>query len=408
MITRIKTRFILLSMVTLFVLLAVIVAGMNVMNYKTIVADADSTLDLIATNKGAFPDFSRNKPPKHMTKETPYESRYFSVLMDENHQIIQIDTSRIKAVDTKKAVEYAAAVVKAGKKQGFIGGYRFLFSSECDSTRIVFLDCDKRIASFQTFLGISSCMALGGYLAFFFVLLFFSKIIMKPVTESYEKQKQFITNAGHEIKTPLAIIQADVDVLEMELGENEWLNDIQKQTNRLAALTNDLICLSRMEEAGNSMPMLEFSFSDVVSESAASFHALAQTQGKVFCCDIQPMISFVGNETAIRQLVNILMDNALKYAPQNGTISITAQKQERLIALIVFNTTENPIPKDCLPMVFERFYRMDSSRSTQTGGYGIGLSVAKAIVTAHGGNIYASAPDGRSMEITVQFPIAPH
>ena len=405
MIRQIKIKFIILSMTALFVLLAVIVTGMNVINYNTVVADADSTLSLLSNNKGTFPDFGGNEVPKHMTPETPYESRYFSVLLGKNQEIVQTDTSRIKAIDSGTAIEYASAVLEKDQPQGFVGTYRFLWYSEGNSTRIIFLDCGRKLDSFRDFLITSIGMALGGYVLFFLVILFFSGRIIRPVTESYEKQKQFITDAGHEIKTPLAIIQADVDVLELDLEENEWLEDIRKQTKRLASLTNDLVYLSRMEETTDPVQKIEFPFSDVVSETAASFQALAQTQNKALVCNIQPMLSLTGNEKAIRQLVNILLDNAMKYSPQEGTVSITVQKQGRQLRLTVYNTTETYVPKERLNMIFERFYRMDSSRSSQTGGYGIGLSVAKAIVTAHDGKITAATRDGNSLEITAQFPL---
>lgn len=404
MIRRIKSKFIILSMIALFVLLSVIVTSMNVINYNTVITSADKTLSLLSKNRGTFPDSYEKNKPKHMSAEAPYESRYFSVLLNKNNEVIQTDTSRIKAVDTQKAVKYAISTVKTNRDTGFIGKYRFLRCSENDSTRIIFLDCGRKLESFQNFLITSICMAFGGYIAFFFVILFFAGKITKPVTESYEKQKQFITDAGHEIKTPLAIIQADVDVLELDLGSNEWLDDIQKQAERLAMLTNDLVCLSRMEESNSSMQMIEFPFSDVVSETASSFSALAQMQNKVLQCNIQPMVSFVGNEKSIRQLVNILMDNALKYSPHNSTVSITVQKQGKRVRLSVSNMTEQPIPKDKIHMIFERFYRIDSSRSTQTGGYGIGLSVARAIVTAHGGKINAATREDDTLEITAQFP----
>lgn len=407
MIKRIKIKFVILSMTALFVLLSIILTGMNIINYNAVVADADTTLSLLSRNKGTFPDFDgekRKDMPPSMSMETPYESRYFSVLLSDSGKVIQADTSRIKAINTEAAIKYANSVILIGKDRGFVGNYRFACFSEGLSTRITFLDCGRKIDAFQTFLITSICIALAGYLLFFAVILFFSGRIIQPVTESYEKQKRFITDAGHEIKTPLTIIQADVDVLEMESGENEWLEDIRKQTKRLAALTNDLVYLSRMEEADDTMQMIEFPFSDVVGETASSFQALAQTQNKTFQCDIQPILSLKGNEKAIRQLVNILLDNALKYAPEHGLVCLTAQKQGRQIRLAVFNTTAAPVAKEMLGMIFERFYRMDSSRSTQTGGYGIGLSVAKAIVTAHGGKISAAARDGQSLEIAAYFP----
>ena len=408
MIKKIRIRFVAVAMAALFVLLAVIVTGMNIINYNAVVQDADGKLEVLSSNQGRFPDFGRTKRryhPFHMTEETPYEIRYFSVLRTPDGQLIHVDTSRIKAIDDNTAVQYAAEVHNTQEGNGFLGSYRFTMLEDEEKTRITFLDCSRELYAFRNFLLSSIFMALGGYLGFFFVILFFSSRITKPVAESYEKQKRFITDASHEIKTPLAIIQADVDVLEMEYGENEWLLGIQDQVKRLSDLTNDLVYLSRMEESQSDLQMIDFPFSDVVSETVHTFYAIAQTQEKHLQCSIQPMLSLTGNEKSIRQLVNLLMDNALKYSPPGGDISLTVSGQGSTILLSVFNTTAEPIEKKQLPHLFERFYRMDSSRSSQTGGYGIGLSVAKAIVTAHGGKITAATQDGLSLQINVQFPV---
>jgi len=151
--------------------------------------------------------------------------------------------------------------------------------------------------------------------------------------------------------------------------------------------------------------MIEFPVSDVVSETAQAFQGIAQATGKQFQCTVEPMLSLNGNEKSIRQLVNILLDNAMKYSPEGGTVTLSAERQGRYLHLSVWNTTIVPVEKQHLSHIFERFYRLDSSRSTQTGGYGIGLSVAKAIVTAHGGKISANTPDGSSLQIHVQLPI---
>ena len=190
----------------------------------------------------------------------------------------------------------------------------------------------------------------------------------------------------------------------METGENEWLDDMRNQTKRLASLTNDLVYLARLEEADDSMQMIEFPFSDMVSETCSSFQTVAQTQGKMLQCDVEPMLSLEGNEKAIRQLVNILLDNAIKYSPEGGKISLSLKKQKKLLIFSVSNQTEVLMPKEKLPMLFERFYRLDPSRNSNTGGYGIGLSVAKAIVTAHNGKIQAKTEDGYSLKITVSLP----
>ena len=407
MIQNIRRRFIAVAMAALFILLVTIVTGMNIINYNSVLRDANRKLELLSQNQGTFPEFGADKRwpiPPNMTMETPYESRYFSVLIGENGEVSHADTSRIKAIDNTTAIQYAQLAAKSNDIRAFIETYRYIKSEEGSSVRITFLDCTREVYSFRGFLLSSISMALAGYIVFFFVILFFSNKITKPVTESYEKQKRFITDAGHEIKTPLAIIKADVDVLEMEYGENEWLDGIQAQVKRLADMTNDLVYLSRMEETDNSLQMIDFPFSDVVSEAAQAFQAVAQAKGKTFQYMIEPMLSFTGNEKSIRQLVSILMDNAMKYSPDNGFVSLTVQKLGRSICLSVYNTTAEPIEKQNLSHIFERFYRMDSSRSSQTGGYGIGLSVAKAIVASHGGKITAATQDCHSLLITVQFP----
>ncbi len=409
MIKKLQKKFILLSMSALFLVLVVIITGINIVNRNAVVREADQLLSVLSENKGAFPmgpgDLGHRLPPG-MSPEIPYESRYFSVTLDsKTGSVIQVETSRIVAVDTAQAIKYAKEVLNDGKSRGFTDSFRYFIRTEDAFIRITFLDCGRKLDAFRNFLLASAGISLIGYLVVFALIAFFSNRIIRPISESYEKQKRFITDAGHEIKTPLTIINADADVLAMELGENEWLEDIQKQAKRLTALTNDLVMLSRMEEAENTMQMIEFPFSDVVSEAAASFQALAQTQGKDFRCEVQPMLTLRGNEKAIGQLVSILLDNALKYSPASGTVSLTVEKQSRALHLSVYNTTANEIPKERLPLLFDRFYRADPSRNSQTGGYGIGLSVAKAIVTAHNGKIQAATEDGHSLHITAIFPI---
>ncbi len=408
MIRKLKTKFIVLAMTALFALLAVIVAGMNWINYHSVVRDADMLLSILSQNKGAFPDFGSgpNHPlPPNMSPETPYESRYFSVFLNASGDVVNTETSKIASVDSETAAEYAQTVMERQNGQGFIQEYRYVLRSELNGCRITFLDCGRDLAAFRNFLLASCGMAFIGYVVVFFVIFFFAGRIIRPIAESYEKQKQFITDAGHEIKTPLTIINANVDILEMELGENESLTDIQQQTERLKSLTNDLVMLARMEEAGNTMPKIEFPVSEVVAEAARPFRALAIQQGKEFVCSIQPMLSFNGNDKAIQQLVSILLDNALKYSPSGGTIALHMERQNKTLSLSVFNTAATEIARESLSRVFDRFYRTDASRNSETGGHGIGLSIAKAIVTAHGGKIQAWTQDGRSFQITATFPL---
>lgn len=245
-----------------------------------------------------------------------------------------------------------------------------------------------------------------GYAVVFVVIFILAGKIIKPIAESYEKQKRFITDAGHEIKTPLTIINANADMLEMEFDEpNESLIDIKEQTKRLKALTEELVMLSRMEETEQNIPKIEFPISEVVAETANYFKPLAENENKEFICNIEPMLTLNGNDKAIRQLVSIFLDNALKYSETHGTVSITLARQNRFIVLSVYNTVTGNVDPEQLKYVFDRFYRTDSSRNSETGGHGIGLSIAKAIVTAHGGKIKATTNDGKSFIVTATLPI---
>ncbi len=406
MIRRLKTKFIILAMTTLVLLLTVILVGMNLINYNSVVEEADKILSFLSQNKGTFPEFGGGEPPHgnlppQMSPETPYESRFFSVLLNAEGDVIFTDTSKISSVGENEAVEYTESAIEKGKEVGFVGSFRYIIKTEPMGTRITFLDCGRTLDAFYSFLHTSLFMATSGLIVVFFVIFFISGRIINPIAESYAKQKQFITDAGHEIKTPLTIINANVDILEMELGEeNECLSDIKSQTLRLRSLTDDLVMLTRMEEAEDNMQKIDFPVSEVVADAAHPFAVLASTQGKTLSLSIQQLLSLNGNDKAITQLTSLLLDNALKYSAANSEISLSLSKQGHSVVLTVANATEHEIEPSHLDRIFDRFYRADTSRNSETGGHGIGLSVAKAIVTAHGGKITASVPKPHVFQIT--------
>ncbi|MBQ8724039.1 MAG: two-component sensor histidine kinase, partial [Oscillospiraceae bacterium] len=229
MIRRLKLKFIVLSMATLLGLLAVIVTGMNIISYNSVIEETDQVLVLLSRNKGRFPEPGKKEEPpvpSHMSPEIPYDSRYFWVLMDDSGNIVQAETSKIKSVSTADAIEFANEIAAKGRDRGFIDIYRYDCFNENGSVRITFLECRRELTNFRNFLWASVLMAAAGYLIAFVVILFFSGLIIKPLAESYDKQKRFITDAGHEIKTPLTIINANAELLEMEYGENECIDDI--------------------------------------------------------------------------------------------------------------------------------------------------------------------------------------
>lgn len=406
MIRRLKIKFIALSLTALFVLLSAIVAGMNFLNYRAIVSEADATLALLSENKGTFPILNEggsNWLPPDMSPEIPFESRFFSVLVRGDDKIVHMDISRIYAIDNSEVVRYVLKVLTLEKDCGFLDNYRFSVFEEDSGVRITFLDCGRKLDIHYSFVFFSIFMSLCGYFITAVVICFFAERFVRPVAESYERQRRFITDAGHEIKTPLTIISANADVLKMDMGENECLSDISQQTTRLSRLTDDLIYLARMEEGRSAVRMAEFSVSEVISDTAASFQVFSRTQGIEFSYSVEPMLRMYGVEGEISKLVSILLDNAFKYSAKNGPVSLVFEKSGRRLNLTVKNVSETPLESENLRHVFDRFYRMDSSRSSETGGYGIGLSIAKAIVSEHGGKINAVSPDGRTFSVTVSF-----
>lgn len=408
MIKKLQRKFILLSMSALLFVLTIIIAGINIVNYNAVTQEADKLLSIITENKGEFPmepDKFGNKLPPEMSPEIPYESRYFSVVMDtDTQQILFVETSRIISVNRQTAIQYANTVLQKKDSTGFIQNFRYKIYNENSITRLTFLDCGRRLDAYYSFLFASITISLFGYIMVFAFIAFFSNRIIRPISESYEKQKRFITDASHEIKTPLTIIHADTDVLEMEIGENEWITDIKKQVTQLSELTNDLVFLSRMEESEHTLSAIDFPFSEVATETVISFQSLAQNQEKEFVFSIPPMLNLCGNEKAIRQLISILLDNAIKYSPAKGKISLSVEEQHNMISIVVTNTTSQSIEKEQLKLLFDRFYRVDSSRNSKTGGHGVGLSIAKAIVEAHHGKIHASAPKENTLQIMVKLP----
>ncbi|MCC8195417.1 MAG: HAMP domain-containing histidine kinase [Ruminococcus sp.] len=423
MINNLRLKLIGATMFSLIIVLSVVVGVITYSTYRGIIDDADAVLALLADNGGDFPDKVETPPDddgidpsggnggannrQNAILESPeleYETRYFTVTFNNRSgNLVSINTGKIAAVDSSAAVEYAESVLEKRSTKGFVDDYRYLVHESETETTVVFLDCARNLSTFRTVITASLGISVAGLVMVLVLLIFLSGRIVKPFWENYEKQRRFITDAGHDLKTPLTVIGADAEVLEMDIGENEWITDIRNQVTRLTDMTNSLITLSRMEEPEPQYQMIDFPLSDIVEETLEEYRSLAKTQGKNLSGSVQPMISLCGDEKAIRRLLAVLLDNAMKYSDENGTISLTLEQQRGSIRLSVFNTCPY-MPKDSLPHLFDRFYRTDESRNSQTGGYGLGLSIAAAIVTAHKGKISASTTDEKSLLMTVTLP----
>lgn len=489
MLKKLRRKFIAIAMLSVSIVLIAIVGTINIANYISTNESLDARLKLIAGNGGTFPDLlergsmgeegnttdeSTNKgtstrkeppsgrtdvqPPEDMNQadlkddnlkendlkrhgispESQFDTRYFTVTINSKGEVENIDTSKIASVSSENAAEYAKKLWKSGKKgdgkSGFADNCKYLTVDEDGSTMYIFLSCQRELSTIKTYILASVGISVFGLLVVFVMIYFFSGKILKPVSESYEKQKRFITDASHEIKTPLTIIDANTEVIEMMEGENEWTSNTRKQVARLTSLTEKLVFLSRMDEEATKLEMFEFSLSDAILDTAEPFKAVAGTKGKKLTIDVIDGILYTGDEKTIRQLISILLDNAIKYSGcssvsceksniNKDNLNKTTQTQNNCVTagdpapeieltmrpsgknriITVWNTVDDTanIKKGRQDMLFERFYRTDASRNSKTGGFGIGLSAAYAIVKAHKGKITAESKDGQSIKFTI-------
>ncbi len=406
MLKKLQQKFVGIAIIALVTIVFVELFSVNLVNMYQQDNDARSILLLIAENDGVLPGSSGGNAfgafwnpfgRSAMTTETKYSTRYFVVKLHEN-VVIATYTQNISSVDTDTAFDYAQRIYDNDRGFGFIDLYRYYYATdpETGNSIMVFLDFEKQMVDSLTLASISFLVGLLCVALLFFPVYLLSKNALRPVRRSIEQQKQFITDAGHELKTPLAIISADVDVLELCEGENEWLDSIKSQTQRMDALVKDLVELSKLDEIAAETEHVMFDLSGAVLDTAMGFAPIAKTKELSFDVQVLPEIQYKGNEGELRQLVSILCDNAVKYCAAQGSIVLSLYKSGKNVCLDVFNDCEQ-VEREKLPKLFDRFYRADTSRSRDTGGYGIGLSVAKAIVTRHKGKITATTEDEKSI-----------
>ncbi|MCR5546324.1 MAG: HAMP domain-containing histidine kinase [Lachnospiraceae bacterium] len=438
MIKALRKKFILITMVSVLAVLTILIGSIDILNYYNVIENIQSEMSLLKDydgnlsalkkkeifSEGSAPEGEKPLEPEgenqnsefqqgldqgRINQETPFSVRYFTVVLDENGVVQETNTSDIAAVSEEEAKSIATELFEEENTSGFYNDFAYdtisVELSEGETgTMYIFLNSAQNLSSFRNFRNISLIISIVGLALVFALVLVLSKIAIKPVAESYEKQKHFITDASHEIKTPLAIIEANTEVLEMTEGDNEWLQSIRHQIERLSSLTEKLVFLSRMDEENTKLEMAEFSLSKAVSEVAESFLPVATAKEKTLEIDVAENISMVGNEGCISQVVSLLVDNAMKYSNEGGLIDVSLKLGPKNRKEIVVYNTVDEIEVGNHDVLFERFYRSDSSRSTKTGGHGIGLSVVKAIVTAHKGKVTAESQNTSSIIFRITLP----
>ncbi len=396
---ELRKKFIILSCGVVFAVLFTMAVVMNVSSYVEIVSRADEIIEMMGENDGNFPPII-SKGLGHVTEETPYTTRYFTVKLGEDGSLISANTRNVQMVDTDDAIAFASDVV--GTDSGFVKNYRYQIFQQDYGSLLIFVDCTQDITMFYAFLRSSVLVCLTALLGIFLLMVVLSKKAVAPIVESYQKQQQFITNITHELKTPLAIIKTNTEVMEMEGEPSQWSRSIHNQIGRLNELVNYLVSLSKLEEGSRHMARVDFSLSDAVAEAIDGFDLMAESEEKTIVRDIQPNFSYCGDEQSIRLLMSILLDNALKYGIPKAEIKVTLTRHRDRPLIQVENQAEG-LAAGKYDMLFERFYRMEHSRNSKLGGFGIGLAMAKSIAKNHGGTATAHSPDGASMVISIQL-----
>ena len=394
MLKKMRWRFIGAAMAAFIAVVLTLLCFVNIWNYFSITQQQDATLDqlLEVDQSNAEIPAGEITPPfeslGRFSQEVPYMIRFFSVHLSEDGTVVRINQNYIASISEADAETYADTVLSHGKTHGYESGYRYLVSQEDTETVILFLNSERELQTMRSLLWITLAIAAVCLVVVFGLVVLFSRRAITPYMKNMEAQKQFITNASHELKTPLTAISTSADVLAMEHDNDEWVHNIQVQSGRLSKLITSLVALSRLDEEDPFPVRTEFSLSDALWEISEPFVSLSQAKGKTYSQDIADGLSVTGDRTAIQQMVSILLDNALKYSPDGGSISLTAQRSGKKTEIVVSNTVDAAQSIDTARL-FDRFYRADESHSGTVSGTGIGLSIAKATVDAHDGKISA-------------------
>lgn len=445
MMKQIRKRFIRIALLALTLAMLLVAGTINAVHLVNTLSELNTTLDYLVENESAISqekqkrdDFRgeqngeqnnntnrsaeksgnnyeenrafdkqqmKQKGHNHM-QNTLEESRYFIAIEDASGELLLGIGSKETDYTEKELLSIAGEVFASGNDSGRSGNYLYRINEKTDGSRTaVFLNCETKYSEIAALalISLSACV-VGILLAWLMVSLLSNKAI-KPMTENIERQKQFITDAGHELKTPLTVISANMDVLTMDIGPNEWVHSTQKQVANMRKLVNELIYLSRMDEADSLLEKTVFDLSAAVQDVAAPFAGMAEFSGKNLVVHTDDDLMICGDEGALRRMISVLCENAVKYAPEDSDIGITLRQSGKNIVFSTENATKEPLSAEDLTHLFDRFYRGDASRSKEeNSGFGIGLSIARAITEKHGGSIKAQITQSGRLQITCTLP----
>ena len=408
MLKKLRWRFILAAMLAFFAVITLIAVLVNVFTYATITTRIDSSIESIITSDFRSPRNFKPEPREdnpfggRPDIEANYMMRFFIVRVDDSGDAAYLSMDFIASVDENSAAEYAEKALSKSSDKGYIGNYRYLRTDSDGATVIIFLNASRELQIARSLLELSILISVLSLCLVFILVVLISKKAIKPIENNIKQQKRFITDASHELKTPLTSISTSLDVITAEHGDDEWTDNIKKQTSRMTKLVSELVTLSRLDEDLPVPNKERFSLSTAAWEIVDIYQSQAKGRGKKMTVDIAENVDVVGDKSGVQQMMSVLLDNAVRYSNDKGEIKFSVYSKKNKARIEVYNTCDYDTPPD-VNLLFDRFYRPDSSRNTETGGTGVGLAIAKAVAEAHGGTIKAICPDGKSMTMKVSF-----
>ena len=413
MVKTLQKKFIVTAMIAVTVLLAVLLGAINAANVVSASGQTSELLDMLSRQEdfGPAPHWEQAGEPERepgnffrrpLNENDRMTALTFSVRFDAEEQLLGANLDRIAGYTEEEAEALGRQALAAGKETGRIGDLKYKIVEPAEGFRtVVFLDVSAQRYDLLRVAALSALVGVAAWLAMLALVALLSRRAIRPIAENMERQRRFVTDAGHELKTPVAIILANLDAMELMGGESKYSRNIRAQAGRLSGLTRNLLTLARADEAGKSAAFAPVSLSELTQESWEMFREPAALK-KLDCrADIAPEVTVSASRDQLGQLLSILLDNAVKYCPEGGSLSLSLRKEDKAV-LRVRNSLGGEKPDT--DRLFDRFYRADSSRSQKTGGYGIGLSAAQAIVRQHKGSITA-AVEGDEIVFTVRLPL---
>lgn len=399
MFRKLRLRFIATASLAILIVLFSVVGVLNSARHVQTVDEINKILTLLSDNGGSFPSISKTTSElgDTVSVDTLFQYRYFSAKMDHHGNIISLNSSNISDLTDQEVKEFLERINHSKDTRGDFSYHHHTYSYMVAETSrrsdlIVVLDSTNQFRDNMTLVHLSIWMSGISFIFFVLVISIVSGKVIKPFIRNYERQRRFITNAGHELKTPLAIISANNELVELMNGESEWTKSTNDQVERMTGLINSLVAMARLEEQPE-LVLTNVNFSDIARDAAEDFKGPVIKDGKEFVMDIQPNIHVKAEEKSLFELVTLLVDNANKYCDPAGKVSVTLSKNRLSKAKLEISNTYTKGKDVDYTKFFERFYREDESHNKKTSGYGIGLSMAQTMVKLFKGNISVNYKD---------------